>query len=75
MASEIHKERLDVAMVKNGLIESRAKAQQIIKSGKVSVNGQICKEPSRLVSPFDNIEVLETPRYVSRAGYKNRGSV
>jgi 23S rRNA (cytidine1920-2'-O)/16S rRNA (cytidine1409-2'-O)-methyltransferase len=73
MASENHKERLDVAMVKNGLIESRAKAQQIIKSGKVSVNGQICREPSKLVSPSDNIEVLETLRYVSRAGYKIEG--
>jgi len=31
------------------------------------------QEPSRLVSPFDNIEVLETPRYVSRAGYKIEG--
>ncbi|WP_448379211.1 TlyA family RNA methyltransferase [Fervidobacterium sp.] len=73
MASGNHKERLDVAMVKNGLIESRAKAQQIIKSGKVSVNGQICREPSKLVNPSDNIEVLETLRYVSRAGYKIEG--
>ncbi|AFG34614.1 TlyA family RNA methyltransferase [Fervidobacterium pennivorans subsp. shakshaketiis] len=73
MASGSQKARLDVTLVRNGLVESRNKAKQVIESGKVSVNGQICKEPSRLVSPFDNIEVLETPRYVSRAGYKIEG--
>lgn len=73
MASGNQKERLDVVMVKNGLAESRTKAKQIIQSGKVSVNGQICKEPSKLVSLSDNIEVLETLRYVSRAGYKIEG--
>lgn len=63
--------RIDVAMVKRGLSVSREKAQAVINSGLVSVNGKICKKPSEKVSEADEIIICgsEMP-YVSRGGLK-----
>ncbi len=64
------KERLDKFLVKTNLIESREKASELIKSGKVKVNGKIIKKPSFKVSEKDNIHILQKFPYVSRAGFK-----
>ena len=42
----------------------------MIKEGKVSVNGKIQKKPSFETDGSEKIEILETLKYVSRAGLK-----
>jgi len=51
------KERLDVVMTRDGLAESRQKAQAIIMSGQVYVNGQKQTKAGAPVAPEDKIEV------------------
>ncbi|SHE52184.1 23S rRNA (cytidine1920-2'-O)/16S rRNA (cytidine1409-2'-O)-methyltransferase [Marinitoga hydrogenitolerans DSM 16785] len=62
--------RLDLYLTKNNYVESREKAQRLIKNKKVKVNGNIVIKPSLKVSEKDNVEVLEIEKYVSRAAYK-----
>nr|WP_297681476.1 TlyA family RNA methyltransferase [Helicobacter sp.] len=62
--------RLDIACVKLGLCESRNKAQNLIKKGKVCVNDKVCKRVSCEVESHDSISFLESLRFVSRAGEK-----
>jgi len=65
------KERLDVVMTRDGLAESRQKAQAIIMSGQVYVNGQKQTKAGAPVAPEDKIEVRgKTLAYVSRGGLK-----
>ena len=65
------KQRLDVALVERGLMESRQKAQATIMSGLVYVNGQRSDKPGAAVALDAVIEVRGNPlRYVSRGGLK-----
>jgi 23S rRNA (cytidine1920-2'-O)/16S rRNA (cytidine1409-2'-O)-methyltransferase len=64
------KSRLDTALVERQLVESRQKAQALILSGKVTVNGQRADKPGHSVSADARIEVAEALRYVSRGGLK-----
>ena len=64
------KERLDKFLQKKGLVESREKASELIKSGNIEVNGKIIKKPSFKVSEEDKIKLLQKFPYVSRAGLK-----
>ncbi len=64
------KQRLDLYLVENGLVESRSKAQELVKSGFISVNENIVLKANKMVSPTDDIKVLEKLKYVSRAGEK-----
>lgn len=63
--------RLDELLVKSGLCDSREKAQRIIGSGKVKVEGlgQLLKS-STLVEKNAFIQIEEPPRFVSRGGEK-----
>jgi len=51
----ISKERLDVLLVKNNLIESREKAKAAIMAGLVYVAGQKVDKPGALVSIDEEI--------------------
>ncbi|GAB6189868.1 TlyA family rRNA (cytidine-2'-O)-methyltransferase [Marinitoga arctica] len=62
--------RLDVFLVKKNIVESREKAQRLVKENKVKVNGIIVNKPSKKINFSDNIEVIEKEKYVSRAAYK-----
>ncbi|MEA4933238.1 MAG: TlyA family RNA methyltransferase [Lawsonibacter sp.] len=63
--------RLDVAMVEQGLAESRQKAQAIIMAGQVYVGGQKVDKAGTPVRETDPIEIHgKTLRYVSRGGLK-----
>ncbi|MDZ4244576.1 MAG: TlyA family RNA methyltransferase [Candidatus Gracilibacteria bacterium] len=62
--------RLDIYIANNDLAESREKAQVLIKSGKVSVNGNIIKKPAFTVEEADKIEVRDLKMYVSRSALK-----
>jgi 23S rRNA (cytidine1920-2'-O)/16S rRNA (cytidine1409-2'-O)-methyltransferase len=63
------RKRVDVALVEAGLVESRQKAQALILAGKVRVAGETVREPARTVA-VGSIELVESPRYVSRGGEK-----
>jgi 23S rRNA (cytidine1920-2'-O)/16S rRNA (cytidine1409-2'-O)-methyltransferase len=63
--------RLDQYLVHQGLAESRARAQGLIKAGLIKVNGQIITRSAELVEGASQIEVMgqEHP-WVSRSGLK-----
>ena len=65
------KTRLDVLLVEQGYAESRQKAQAIIMSGNVFVDGQRVDKPGTAVLPTAPLEVRgHGLRYVSRGGLK-----
>lgn len=64
------KKRLDVLMVERGLVESREKAQALIRTGQVLVDGQVVIKPSARFGVDVSIEVKQPLKYVSRGGYK-----
>lgn len=69
MESEIT--RIDIALVKRGLAISREKAQSLISSGLVTINGKPCKKASEKASVNDDIIVCGSDLpYVSRGGLK-----
>ena len=51
------KTRLDVLLTERGLEESRQRAQAIIMSGVVYVNGQKADKPGMAVAPDAQVEV------------------
>jgi len=65
------KQRLDVALVERGLVDSRAKAQSLIMARRVLVNGRHVDKAGALVAGDDAlaIEALEHP-WVGRGGMK-----
>ncbi len=66
----MERERLDVLLVKRGLVESREKAQALIRTGQVLVNGQTVIKPSQKFPHDVEIRIKEPLKYVSRGGYK-----
>ena len=65
------KKRLDVLLTERGLQESRQRAQAVIMSGEVFVNGQRVGKPGTAVAEDARIEVRGgTLAYVSRGGLK-----
>ena len=62
--------RLDEELVNRGLVDSRNKAKEIIKSSKVKVNSKIITKPSFKVTSDDLIEITDEKIYVSRAALK-----
>lgn len=65
--------RLDSCLVERGLVESRNKAQQLIKEHAVSVDGKIVDKVSFEVSDEMSVEIADTEIYVSRAAIKLKG--
>jgi len=62
--------RLDQLLVIKKIAESRTKAQYLIESGCVKVNGQIVTKASKRCTNKDEITIIDDIKYVSRAGYK-----
>lgn len=63
--------RLDVYLTEKKLCKSRTAAQELIKSGGVSLNGRACSKPSQEVTDSDRVEITgEQLRYVGRGGLK-----
>jgi len=62
--------RLDAALVKRGLAESRSHAARMIDERNITVGGVIAEKTSRMVAPGEPIEVLIKRRFVSRGGEK-----
>ena len=69
----VNKERLDVALVRRGLVSSRERARALIMAGQVLVAGQLVDKPGTLISLDTVCSIKETPdelKYVSRGGLK-----
>jgi 23S rRNA (cytidine1920-2'-O)/16S rRNA (cytidine1409-2'-O)-methyltransferase len=62
--------RLDLYLTTTFNVQSRNKANELIKSSKVKCDGAIITKPSFNVEEFHKIELLEEDFYVSRAAYK-----
>ena len=64
--------RLDQYMFEHGFVDSRSKAQGVIKAGEVSVDGAVVKKPSFRI---DGQSVVMSGKkvYVSRAAHKLKG--
>ncbi|MEA1982924.1 MAG: TlyA family RNA methyltransferase [Campylobacterota bacterium] len=62
--------RLDNYLVQKEFVDSRNKAQTIIKEGLVSINSQPIKKTSYKVEEGDEVSVAEYKQYVSRAAHK-----
>ncbi len=63
--------RLDQELVRQGLVENRSHAQEMIKAGRVTVDGAPADKASRMVALSQALQVAgDPPRYVSRGGLK-----
>jgi len=66
----MQKQRLDVYLAGQKLVQSRSQAENFIRLGKVTVDGQVITKPGFLVTSHNNVTIKGDERYVSRAGLK-----
>ena len=72
----VQRRRLDAELVRRHLATGRTQAQELIRSGSVTVNGMVSDKPARQVLPTDSVTVLEqTQRYASRGAHKLLGAL
>lgn len=64
------KERLDIILVDKRFVESRSKAQWLIKNGFVYVNGIKILKPGKRVDNLNEIQLKKKFPYVGRGGIK-----
>ncbi len=65
------KQRLDVALVERGLVETRSRAQSLIMARRVLVNGQFVDKAGATVAEDDELRVAELEHpWVGRGGMK-----
>lgn len=65
------RERADIVMVRQGLAESRTRAQLAIREGRVRIGSDhVVRNPSDLVDPGTSLTVTALSPYVSRGAYK-----
>ncbi len=70
------KKRLDIRLKEIGLAPNRSKAQALIMSGSVEVNGNIVTKAGFFVSNDDNIVLIQKGcPYVSRGGLKLEAAI
>ena len=69
--------RLDKYLTENKLVDSRTRAEKLISSGNVTVDGIKREKPSFDIdeSVPHNIEILNEDRFVSRGGLKLEGAL
>lgn len=63
-------ERLDTALFRRGLAESREFARRLVMAGVVRVAGHRADKPSRMVSPEATVTIDRRPPFVGRGGEK-----
>ena len=66
----MNRNRLDIEMYSRGIVRSRSLASDLIKRGKVTVNGIVALKPSTEISAEDSITIANDTIFVSRAGEK-----
>jgi 23S rRNA (cytidine1920-2'-O)/16S rRNA (cytidine1409-2'-O)-methyltransferase len=62
--------RLDQLLTERGMARSRAEAQALIHAGAVELDGSRQLKPGQLVATDAALELVERPRWASRAGAK-----
>src|SRR5256885_17144055 len=62
--------RLDQALVAQGLVPSRQRAQAMVRAGLVRVGGAVADRPDQMVDPAVSIDLDRVKTYVSRGGDK-----
>lgn len=62
--------RLDLAVTRLGLVESRSQAESYIRLGRVTVNNRIVTKPGFFVRDLSQIKLNQDEQFVSRAGLK-----
>ncbi|PJM75164.1 TlyA family RNA methyltransferase [Bifidobacterium simiarum] len=67
-------QRLDAELVERALVQSRSRAQRLVREGRVTVNGRVVTKPAAAVTPYDEITVDRGEDYVSRGAYKLVGA-
>lgn len=67
-------DRLDAVLVASGAVGSRSKAQRLIKSGRVTVDGVVVTKPAHAIAGAEHIAVDAGDDYVSRGAYKLIGA-
>ena len=63
-------ERLDIILVKRGLVETRLQAKRLILAGAVKVNNNSQLKPGQRIPTDAEIVVEKPPKFVSRGGLK-----
>lgn len=64
-------ERLDTRVVAEGYATGRDKAKELIRSGKITVDGKVVTKPAAVVAKTDAVScTADAPRYVGRGGLK-----
>ena len=64
------KQRIDILLVKRGLVENQAKAQAMVMAGEVVVGGAVVTKPGTPVNEEAAITIVAPPPFVSRGGIK-----
>ncbi|HEY3055925.1 MAG TPA: TlyA family RNA methyltransferase [Thermoanaerobaculia bacterium] len=65
------KQRLDVALVERGLVETRSKAQALIMARRVTVNDRYVDKPGAPIKSDDDVRIIELEHpWVGRGGMK-----
>lgn len=64
------KYRLDIALVKRKITQTRSQAENLIRLGEVRVEGKVINKPGYFVKDSVNITITAEDHYVSRAGLK-----
>lgn len=68
--------RLDVELVRRGMVESRREAHDLVEAGRVLVGGAPALKLARLVGDDEPIVIVGPPKkYVSRGGEKLEGAL
>lgn len=67
--------RLDQVLVERGLVESRQKAQALIRAGEVRLDGVRAERADQRVGTEAAVEVLQPPQFVGRGGEKLSGAL
>jgi 23S rRNA (cytidine1920-2'-O)/16S rRNA (cytidine1409-2'-O)-methyltransferase len=66
-----HRRRLDVELVRRGLVPSRARAVEAVDAGRVLVGGAPVTTPARQVAPDEAVVIVAAgDEYVGRGGHK-----
>ncbi len=68
-------ERLDIVLVKLGLVESLSKGQALIMAGEVRVDGEIARKAGQKIKAESQIQIVNSLPYVSRGGLKLEGAL